>query len=915
MDSLRGDSRQSRSRPLSSLSMRAPSALSFAASTASSAPHHMQPKTPKPSAARYGGLAERDLQKITSSIRTAVKTTGGYEARSERHAHPQDSDDGQDEREDYAGDRYLPRTKHAAPSGAFISETSFTRAPLNSRLPPVSPRRAAASKANGHRARQEYDEEDDDLVDNVNADVETGRQVREPLEDLESDLQEALMVEDLLFVLMGIEGQYIEFDSAYSPEDDYERLQGAQFEVNSQLDPWLLKVVERFLPLATHYTAVQAFVEQYSVLEYGVINHALCAAIREMLKEYLILIAQLEHQFTTSPTFSLQRLWFYVHPTVHTMSLIFALTSELVALNAPSNEDSSSDESTEDDYGGGEAMRGILDEMKGAAAKAADGSAWAKGPARGGEVLHVLADRLERTSGDPVARELYGTLLLRASQPYVSILLTWITSGHLSDPWDEFIVRESRGIDRGSLDVDYTDEYWDRRYTLRDKGVNKSAMTAEDSHRARGLAAGAVVPAFLEPWKTKILLAGKYLNVMRECGLEIAVPSSTTNQDELIAMNEESFYKRIDDAYTYANKTLLRLLIDDQDLASRLRSIKQYFFVDHGDAFNHFLDLAKHELSKKKRHASESKLQSLLELALRHPSSASANDPFKDDLRITLGNSTLTEWLLQIVNVKGGFGNEGGDGLGSAQNTKKDDTASKDSLHAWEALTLDYAVKFPLSLVISRKTILRYQLLFRHLLQLKHAERVLAETWTEHTKSILWRTRSKYSELEAWKLRVFSLRARMFAFIQQMYGFAVSGVLELNWTALEAKLEKVDTVDQLLKDHVDFLDTCLKECLLTNEKLLTLHGKLLQVCTLFASYTAHFTKVIAATQAQAEAAGQDWSQVQFTKQWEFLDKFEANFNHHNKTNLDRLTYHASRENAQLLPLVVRLTNLKVPSQS
>lgn len=44
------------------------------------------------------------------------------------------------------------------------------------------------------------------------------------------------------------------------------------------------------------------------------------------------------------------------------------------------------------------------------------------------------------------------------------------------------------------------------------------------------------------------------------------------------------------------------------------------------------------------------------------------------------------------------------------------------------------------------------------------------------------------------------------------------------------------------------------------------------------------------------------------------NRFEANFNHHNKTNLDRLTYHASRENAQLLPLVVRLTNLKISSQ-
>ena len=35
------------------------------------------------------------------------------------------------------------------------------------------------------------------------------------------------------------------------------------------------------------------------------------------------------------------------------------------------------------------------------------------------------------------------------------------------------------------------------------------------------LTGGAKIPGFLEPWKQKILLAGKYLNVVRECGKEI----------------------------------------------------------------------------------------------------------------------------------------------------------------------------------------------------------------------------------------------------------------------------------------------------------------------------------------------------------------------------------------------------------
>lgn len=60
----------------------------------------------------------------------------------------------------------------------------------------------------------------------------------------------------------------------------------------------------------------------------------------------------------------------------------------------------------------------------------------------------------------------------------------------------------------------------------------------------------------------------------------------------------------------------------------------------------------------------------------------------------------------------------------------------------------------------------------------------------------------------------------MLSFVQQILSFATFEVLEPNWRALEVKLAKVTTVDQLLRDHVDFLDTCLKECMLTSSKLL-----------------------------------------------------------------------------------------------
>jgi len=50
------------------------------------------------------------------------------------------------------------------------------------------------------------------------------------------------------------------------------------------IDPSLRDMLDRILPLATYYTGIAAFVESRSHTDYGLVNHALCAAIRDMLK-------------------------------------------------------------------------------------------------------------------------------------------------------------------------------------------------------------------------------------------------------------------------------------------------------------------------------------------------------------------------------------------------------------------------------------------------------------------------------------------------------------------------------------------------------------------------------------------------------------------------------------------------------
>lgn len=183
------------------------------------------------------------------------------------------------------------------------------------------------------------------------------------------------------------------------------------------------------------------------------------------------MLSQLEHAFNTSPQFTLQKLWFYVHPTLHTLSLLYLLTTDLATADDPTAELSSSSSSSDAEEDarnqalglGGATLKAVLSEIK----TTSLGVNGASGVAvKGGEVLAILHDRSQNMSGDPAARELYGALLRDAGKPYVEMVQAWIRTGKLVDPYEELLVKESKFINRGTLEMDYTDEYWERRYTV-----------------------------------------------------------------------------------------------------------------------------------------------------------------------------------------------------------------------------------------------------------------------------------------------------------------------------------------------------------------------------------------------------------------------------------------------------------------
>ena len=219
---------------------------------------------------------------------------------------------------------------------------------------------------------------------------------------------------------------------------------------------------------------------------------------------------------------------------------------------------------------------------------------------KGGALLNVIY-RCMVSASDPNSRQIMTFLMEKASIPYMGMLNNWIHYGIIKDPYEEFLIRERKECTKENLKQDFNDNYWEQRFVFRE----------------------AQVPQFLQKLTAKVLFTGKYLNVIRECGKVVDCPFADEldpkKNPKLLsgANSQRDFFEPIERAYEWASNKLLKLIIVEESLVERLASMKHYFFLDRGDFFVHFVDIAEEELEKQHKNVSIEKLESLLEMACR----------------------------------------------------------------------------------------------------------------------------------------------------------------------------------------------------------------------------------------------------------------------------------------------------------
>uniref|UniRef100_A0A182TIE7 Gamma-tubulin complex component 2 n=1 Tax=Anopheles melas TaxID=34690 RepID=A0A182TIE7_9DIPT len=439
--------------------------------------------------------------------------------------------------------------------------------------------------------------------------------------------------------------------------------------------------------------------------------------------------------------------------------------------------------------------------------------------ARGGQVLSLLHDRITAKSGTNHAQKVLVHLVESAAAPFMEMLELWIYRGVINDPQQEFF------IDHSSMELTENElvDYWEKQYTIRNEKV----------------------PCFLAKHADIILRTGKYLNVVRVCGGAEFQPGNanggggggaTTTTDLLNASSatartttagkrlqyahfDQSYLDEIEEAYNFASSSLLNLIMNKYDLMGRLLSVKRYFLLQQGDFITEFMDAVEEDLRKSVDTLHPIRLANLLDVTLGL--SSAKYDEYHDDLKTMLLPYGIVTQISKIVNNEDAF---------------VDTLSDTSQLKGVECFTFTYKAQWPVSIVLNLWTISKYQMIFRQLFYLKYVERILCRVWIANNE-----TRQFAPNPAKLYRSAFTLRQKMLIAIQSFESYMMIEVIEPNWHIFYQNMKQVKNIDDVLNYHQDFLDQCLKNCMLTEPDLLKPIINLCNICIKFCDFLATAT--------------------------------------------------------------------------
>jgi gamma-tubulin complex component 2 len=632
---------------------------------------------------------------------------------------------------------------------------------------------------------------------------------------LSLEQQEKCLVEDLILCMMGMEGNYIKRSSkktlenfqSSSNKETIHKTFSLKFEIepyleNPTCDPSLLYMVHKILPLSNHYDRICSFLNFNSNnIETGLICKAFCEGLNKIIRHYILFINQLEIDFING-NLDIQKLWYVTQPCLKIMENLKNLTYQCSLI-------------------------------------------------KGGGLPNIIYNFYNNTT-DNEMKNIYKFLLDKSIEPYLEMMKMWVCRGILNDVFQEFMVWTSKDYNLESMKEFYYDLYWDKKFLISQLNI------IEFFQKARLV--------------DKIFFIGKSLNILRECGKIIQSPYEEEfdifircnlnklklyeehalkneininkrlyeDKDEMKLIDQEyssifeteclnKFEILINKIYEWTNSTMKSLLFTECNLESIFKTVKKFFFMECGDFFTHLIDLSDEMFLQAKNKINFEKLENIIDNALR--TTSSNLDQNKELLSFSLSDMNIrTEkiFLDKYINIL-----ENNDNILTCINLIKELLTDKNYLDQGdskilESLVMNIKIKFPLNLIFSKKSMIKYTIIFRQLLILKYEEKKLVETW-------ILQQNFKDFKLQNYLKPSYLLIDKMINFLKNLVYYFFNEVIEPNYLIFMNNLLSSNSIDDILKNHDKFLDTCLKECLLGDSETLIMINNIIQTCLVYSN--------------------------------------------------------------------------------
>jgi gamma-tubulin complex component 3 len=370
---------------------------------------------------------------------------------------------------------------------------------------------------------------------------------------------------------------------------------------------------------------------------------------------------------------------------------------------------------------------------------------------RGGQLISLIHG-FSSSHGDPIVAAFAERLVAHVTRPFYAILRQWIYDGELSDPYQEFFVREqdSSAEDHKDSRSKTASSVWECKYEVSEAMI-PSIVTHELAH--------------------KVFLIGKSLNFIRHSCADSAWVETYSRESskELHYGDTATLEAWIDEAYKTTMQRLMRLMTTKFHLFDHLDALKRYILLGQGDFIALLMESLAANLDRPAGAQYRHTLTAQLEHAIRG-SNAQFDDP--EVLR------RLDARMLQLSH--GDIG--------------------------WDCFTLEYKIDAPVDVVVTEWGARQYLKVFNFLWRIKRVEFALQSTWRRSTTGARGVLQTAVpAVVQAWK-QTRGVLGEMVHFVGQLQYYILFEVIESNWEQLQKAVRRDGcTLDDLIKAHTTYL--------------------------------------------------------------------------------------------------------------